>query len=120
MAINNDADQVNVTFSSQLFKVHSDGTTTTALCSAKVADYDGNTPPGTNLTANAKANMLHFLDLTETLIQIGEKIRLQVIIDVKDSSDSVTVYHDPQGRDLLSDTSYSTKMKLFMPFRIDQ
>lgn len=117
--VNNDADVTNVTFSAQLFKVHSDGTTTTALSSAKVVDYDSNTPPGTALGANVKNNALLFLALTRTKITIGEKIRLQIIIDLKDTGDNVTVYHDPLGRDFLSDTNYSTQMKVDIPFEIE-
>lgn len=117
---NNDADVTNVTFSAQLLKVLADGTTTQALSSAKVVDYDGNTPPGSALGASVKFNALLFLSLTQTLIKKGEKLRLQIIIDMKDTADSVTIYHDPLGRNIIGDTNFSSIMKAIVPFRIDQ
>lgn len=113
---NNDADVVNVTLTVQLKKVLPGGSTVN-LCTAKVVDYDGNTAPGNALGASTKVNVLLFLDLTQTIIKKGEKLRCAVTLDVKDAADSVSIYHDPLGRDLLSDTNFTTQMKLHMPFR---
>jgi len=115
---NNDADVVNCLFQFQLFKVLVDNTTI-ALTSLKTVDFDGNTAPGNALGANEKINILLFMETTQTTIKKGEKIRLAVTLDVKDPNDSINVYHDPLGRDLLSDTNFSSIMKVLMPFRVD-
>lgn len=120
---NNDADVVNVTLTVQLLKVKTDNTTV-ALTAQKTVDRDGNTAPGTAMGANEKRNVLLFMPITATganaIIKKGEKIRLEITLDVKDSSDSVSIFHDPLGRDLLSDTNYTTQMRTDIPFKTIQ
>ncbi len=117
---NNEADVVNVTLTVQILKVKADNTTV-ALTAQKTVDRDGNTAPGNAMGANEKRNVLLFMPVTATggdaIIKKGEKIRLEITLDVKDASDSVAIFHDPLGRDLISDTNYTTQMRLDIPFK---
>lgn len=106
----------------QIKKVAIDGVTVTNLSSAIVWDRSSTSSIGPNETEN----MLIYLDLTQTLIKKGEKLRLAVSLTMISGSgtDTVKVYCDPQERTITvggsAQTNISTQMKLLMPFRIDQ
>lgn len=106
----------NCTFSAQLFKYN--GSAETAITVLQTQDYNGNNSPAVVLGANSKGNFMASITATDTIVSAGEQLRLKVIVTDFDS-EVVTVYHDPLGRDLLSDVNFSTRMKVKVPFKND-
>lgn len=110
------ASSTNCTFSAQLFKWN--GTTETAITALQTLDYNGNNSPANALGANAKVNFMCAITATDTVVSAGEQLRLKVILTDVDA-ETIRVYHDPLGRDLISDTDFSTRMKVKVPFKND-
>lgn len=106
----------NCTFSARLYKWN--GSTETAITALQTLDYNGNNAPATAMGSGNKVNFLALIDATDTIISAGEQLRLKVVLTDVDA-ESIRVYHDPLGRDSISDTNYSTQMKIKVPFKND-
>lgn len=101
-------------FKFKVQKVATDGTTTTDITTSQVTSED---VTGTN------TNKIFFIELplTETVIGIGEKLRLNVemVLD-GDEVNGTTIGHDPQNRDGSEITSADggrTQMVLYMSYK---
>lgn len=107
----------SMTVSAQLKKVASDGTTITNLGSAITVYHDG-TNGSSALGATSNEQFLGFMEMTETVMEVDSKLRCTIILTDNDA-EQVAFYFDPQGRDLLSDTTVSTQLKVLLPQKID-
>lgn len=101
----------STTYSVQIKKW--DGTTATNISSAIVSP---------TLAAAEQRMILIPIPLTETIIKVGEQLRMVVIATSNDANNAIG--HDPQNRDgarVIPSTnpSVSTVMTLRMPFRIE-
>lgn len=115
LCVNGVASTTNCTFSARLYKY--DGSTETAITALQTLDFNGNNAPAAAMSANAKINFMCGVDTTDdTLIGVGDKLRLKVVLTNVDA-ETITVYHDPLGRDTISDTDFSTRLKVKVPFR---
>lgn len=100
----------------QLFKLHADGSTTTALSSVATAYHDG-TGGTSALAEGVKTPFCYSLALTQTIIKKGEKLRVAITLE-NDDGESVRFYHEPSGTTDLG-TGRTSQVLLFMTFRID-
>ena len=104
----------NCTFSARLYKY--DGSTETAITALQTLDYNGNNAPAVAMAANQIVNFMAAIDATDTIIKVTEKLRLKVVVTDVDN-EAITVYHDPLGRDVFSNSNFSSRMKIKVPFR---